>query len=270
MRHLIYALGAVLVACGIVGLVWSIDLAGLERGTTYASAGASLLGAGVVTLALGRVVQLLERIAGDAGPRPAAARRDGASTPDSAAARAAGRAAAGEAKAPAPGPTRGVAAVALAAAQAEAALAEGDAPAADDASSSGPAPAKTPAPSMSDSPARDAPPIGGEPAGSVSPSGKETSERGGEPAAGASDRPTALRAPEPRAESGPGGVDPFSAGATAAPAPKPQNGTRIVGRYQANGVDYALFSDGSIEAERNGVKQRFSSLVELKQFIEQS
>ena len=43
-----------------------------------------------------------------------------------------------------------------------------------------------------------------------------------------------------------------------------------MGRYQANGVDYALFSDGSIEAERQGLKQRFNSLVELKAFIEQS
>jgi hypothetical protein len=92
-------------------------------------------------------------------------------------------------------------------------------------------------------------------------------------------KPTAPAAPAPRAEVGPGGLDPFPA--APAPAAKPdakveakpeakpgKPAPRIVGRYQANGVDYALFSDGSIEAERDGEKRRFGSLSELKSFIE--
>lgn len=232
MRHVIYALGAVLVLCGLTGLYWSIDLAGIERGTAFASSGASLLGAGVVTIALGRVTQLLERLAA-AGPIATA-------FPPRVSAPAAPEPAAVEP----PAPALGVGGVALAAAQAEAALAQSE---------------------------------GGKP-----PRAAESAAPDAEPAdAAAAPRRTTSVAPPAttaREESGPGGIEPFAipppapappapAKSGAAPAPKPE--VRIVGRYQANGVDYALFSDGSIEAERGGVKQRFSSLSDLKHFIEE-
>jgi hypothetical protein len=56
--------------------------------------------------------------------------------------------------------------------------------------------------------------------------------------------------------------------AGAAPPTAPAAEHRLVGRYQANGVDYSLFSDGSIETDQNGEKRRFSSLAELKNFID--
>jgi len=253
MRHVIYALGAVLIACGLVGLAWSIDLAGLERGTTFASAGASLLGAGVVTIALGRVAQLLERIT-DGAPQARVAHAPApAATPGDDAAQA-------PTPTRSPEPPRGADGVALAAAQAEAALAESEAALAE-----------------SKSAARDEPPPAQ--AAAVAPR-LETPVKA--PSAAAPPARPLAPAPAPRTEMGPGGLDPFPAPAApiapapttsvppVAPAPPAAAEPRIVGRYQANGVDYALFSDGSIEAERQGLKQRFNSLVELKAFIEQS
>lgn len=42
----------------------------------------------------------------------------------------------------------------------------------------------------------------------------------------------------------------------------------VVGRYEAQGTSYVMFSDGSIEAETDGRSFRFASLAELKSFIE--
>jgi hypothetical protein len=42
----------------------------------------------------------------------------------------------------------------------------------------------------------------------------------------------------------------------------------IVGRYEANGASYALFADGSIEAETDSGTYRFASMAELKKFID--
>ena len=240
MRLVIYALGALLAAMGLVGLYWSIDLVGVERGTTYASAGAALLGSGVVTVALGRVIALLERIAAGAARAPAAV--------ETAPVIEAARAPTAEST---PEPALGAAGLAAAAAQAEAALAEREA----ESKNEGEKDAGIEAMSASGDalrietkPAR--PPLS--------------------PVAAPIKAMASAPAPAPRAEDGPGGLDPFPAQSLERPpgAKVETPPTRIVGRYQANGVDYALFSDGSIEAERNGEKRRFASLAELKIFIE--
>lgn len=57
-------------------------------------------------------------------------------------------------------------------------------------------------------------------------------------------------------------------GEAATPAEPATPAPRLVGRYRAAGVDYALFSDGSIEAEDGGEIRRFASLAALKTFIE--
>lgn len=278
MRNLIYALGALLVACGLGFFAFSIDLIGIERGTAYATSGATLVGAGVVTIAIGRVAQLVERIAASASaPAPVAET---------------------------PKPPRGADAVALAAAQAEAALAQTE----------GAAPVDIPAAPKAASPAPPAEvkrtPVGGDaarveavaakgadattkaagdavegraaaasaataaippvttPAPAASPKADAVGSK--KPHEAAPVRPVATAAP--RVEQGPGGLDPFPAAQPTSEPMEPKASRaerRVVGRYQANGVDYALFSDGSIEAERNGAKQRFASLSELKSFIEQ-
>ena len=45
---------------------------------------------------------------------------------------------------------------------------------------------------------------------------------------------------------------------------------QLVARYQAGGVDYVMYSDGSIEADNGGARQRFATLAELKAFIGES
>ncbi|MBK9083379.1 MAG: hypothetical protein IPL88_15475 [Rhizobiales bacterium] len=57
----------------------------------------------------------------------------------------------------------------------------------------------------------------------------------------------------------------LSGAATADAAAKPA--PRIVGRYQAGGVDYVMYSDGSIEAGHGEARQRFATLADLKAFI---
>ena len=42
----------------------------------------------------------------------------------------------------------------------------------------------------------------------------------------------------------------------------------VVGRYEANGASYVLFSDGTIEVETESGTHRFSSMAELKEHIE--
>ncbi len=70
----------------------------------------------------------------------------------------------------------------------------------------------------------------------------------------------AVPAPEPVAEAEAEAVE----DAPAADAPVE------IGRYSANDVAYVMFSDGSITAETAAGTFRFSSLIELKDFIERS
>ena len=44
----------------------------------------------------------------------------------------------------------------------------------------------------------------------------------------------------------------------------------VVGRYNAGGANYAMYSDGSIEAETPSGNYRFGSMTELKAFVEDS
>ena len=53
------------------------------------------------------------------------------------------------------------------------------------------------------------------------------------------------------------------------PEPAPTPGPDILGRYEAQGTSYVMYSDGSIEAETSTGTFRFNSLTELKRFIEQ-
>jgi hypothetical protein len=65
--------------------------------------------------------------------------------------------------------------------------------------------------------------------------------------------------------------------ATAAPVPANQTAPahqpaapaepEIVSRYQASGVNYAIYSDGAIEAETEAGGMRFNSMNELKSYI---
>ncbi len=55
--------------------------------------------------------------------------------------------------------------------------------------------------------------------------------------------------------------------ATAAPAP-PAIQSAVIGRYEADGTSYVMFADGSIEAQSDAGVYRFSSMTELKAFIE--
>ncbi len=43
----------------------------------------------------------------------------------------------------------------------------------------------------------------------------------------------------------------------------------VVGRYEANGASYVLFSDGTIEVETDSGTHRFASMAALKEHIEQ-
>ncbi len=52
------------------------------------------------------------------------------------------------------------------------------------------------------------------------------------------------------------------------PGPTPMEAPTVVGRYEANGASYVLFSDGTIEVETDSGTHRFSSMTELKDHIE--
>ena len=53
------------------------------------------------------------------------------------------------------------------------------------------------------------------------------------------------------------------------PAAEPSKAAAIVGRYSSGDTNYIMFSDGSIEAQTPDGVMRFSSLVELRRFVEQ-
>ena len=64
-------------------------------------------------------------------------------------------------------------------------------------------------------------------------------------------------------------IDQAVTGATAknrAAPPKPE--PAVVGRYSSGDTNYLMFADGSIEAQTPEGVMRFSSLTELKRFVE--
>lgn len=80
------------------------------------------------------------------------------------------------------------------------------------------------------------------------------------------------RAPQvaPTARLEPAGQPPAAPRAPAAPiqAPAPVEAPTVVGRYEANGASYVLFSDGTIEVETESGTHRFASMADLKDHIE--
>ena len=68
---------------------------------------------------------------------------------------------------------------------------------------------------------------------------------------------------QPAAARAPNGAEPPSAG----PAKTAPQTPTVVGTYTSGGNSYAMFSDGSIEAETPNGQFRFQSLDELKAFI---
>lgn len=89
-------------------------------------------------------------------------------------------------------------------------------------------------------------------------------------------RETAAAAPEERTPAAPPlnmAAAPAPGQESAAPAeqPAPRLGApepAVIGRYNAGGAAYIMFSDGTIEAETAGGTFRFSSMSELREFIE--
>ncbi len=71
-------------------------------------------------------------------------------------------------------------------------------------------------------------------------------------------------APEPVLDVRPHAVAEAPRPAAAGPAEAPT----VVGRYEANGASYVLFSDGTIEVETDGGTHRFASMAALKDHIE--
>ena len=53
----------------------------------------------------------------------------------------------------------------------------------------------------------------------------------------------------------------------ATPSPRPAE-SAVIGRYESEGTSYVMFADGSIEAQSDAGIYRFSSMAELKAFIE--
>lgn len=60
---------------------------------------------------------------------------------------------------------------------------------------------------------------------------------------------------------------------TPAPPPMPEHdssASTVIGRYEADGTSYVMYADGSIEAQSEAGVYRFSSMTELRAFIESS
>lgn len=74
--------------------------------------------------------------------------------------------------------------------------------------------------------------------------------------------PAALDVHDPAPRLEPPSAPPSTADAPAADAPT------VVGRYEANGASYVLFSDGTIEVETETGTHRFASMAELKDHID--
>ncbi len=57
--------------------------------------------------------------------------------------------------------------------------------------------------------------------------------------------------------------------AATAPAPPPTpHDSPVIGRYESDDTSYVMYADGSIEAQSSAGVYRFSSMAELKAFIE--
>jgi hypothetical protein len=84
-----------------------------------------------------------------------------------------------------------------------------------------------------------------------------------EPDRAAPDPAATGRLGQPAAARAPNGAEPPSAG----PAKTAPQTPTVVGTYTSGGNSYAMFSDGSIEAETPNGQFRFQSLDELKAFI---
>ncbi len=61
---------------------------------------------------------------------------------------------------------------------------------------------------------------------------------------------------------------PISAPTPHPAAAAPPSQSAIIGRYEADGTSYVMFADGSIEAQSEAGVYRFSSMTELKAYIE--
>ncbi len=78
------------------------------------------------------------------------------------------------------------------------------------------------------------------------------------------------RFPDAKAPAAPPIQSPFPPSATSTPQePEAEGDGAVVGRYEANGTRYALYADGSIEADTGVGVYRFSSITELKTFIDE-
>ncbi len=90
------------------------------------------------------------------------------------------------------------------------------------------------------------------------------------------DAPVVRPAPAPALRTEPAPVPPERAAPVPeiAPAPVPRpvppvaEAPTVVGRYDANGATYVLFSDGTIEVETGSGTHRFDSMADLKEHIE--
>ena len=78
--------------------------------------------------------------------------------------------------------------------------------------------------------------------------------------------PAARLQPTPEAVVQPPAVP--RAAASAPQAPAPPEAPTVVGRYEANGASYVLFSDGTIEVETESGTHRFASMADLREHIE--
>lgn len=81
-------------------------------------------------------------------------------------------------------------------------------------------------------------------------------------------RPSFPTEPEPAAEPSPARRDPASVPEASYPPPPTDAAPTVVGRYQANGASYVLFSDGTIEVETEGGTHRFASMADLREHIQ--
>ena len=70
------------------------------------------------------------------------------------------------------------------------------------------------------------------------------------------------------AELEPAPPQPLTPPEPAAPAAPPPAQSAVIGRYEADGTSYVMFADGSIEAQSEAGVYRFTSMTELKAFIE--
>lgn len=84
--------------------------------------------------------------------------------------------------------------------------------------------------------------------------------------------PQAMHEPEPvhapASAATPPPVATLAPVATPKPETQPLPEAAVIGRYEADGTSYIMFSDGSIEAQSEAGVYRFSSMTELKAFIE--